>query len=290
MKFTPPKEKEKREAIGSLKDLPKNLQKFFSSQFFNPIPSPRPYDWLSNHIEEGQTFDDFLHSYFNIPDKNRNRIYLQPLGEFPPDAPSILKLKKYTEAFFMMDVIDLNHIEIKNLKLTKRKNPYTNKEQFLTLDILAYLKKNLPRNAFCLVGITMEDLYPEPSWNFVFGQASILERVALYSFARYDPSFYGEERRKDYKKILLKRSCKVLSHELCHIFGISHCIFYHCVMNGSNHLEESDARPLHLCPVDLRKLHYVIGFDIKKRYEKLYDFYEENDFQEEKEWVKKILR
>jgi archaemetzincin len=33
----------------------------------------------------------------------------------------------------------------------------------------------------------MEDLYPEPSWNFVFGQASLNERVGVYSFARYGP-------------------------------------------------------------------------------------------------------
>lgn len=32
------------------------------------------------------------------------------------------------------------------------------------------------------------------------------------------------------------------------------CIWYRCLMNGSNHLGEADARPLHLCPVDLRKL------------------------------------
>jgi len=35
----------------------------------------------------------------------------------------------------------------------------------------------------------MEDLYPDPSWNFVFGQTSLPGYVGVYSFARYD-SFY----------------------------------------------------------------------------------------------------
>jgi archaemetzincin len=162
--------------------------------------------------------------------------------------------------------------------------------QLLTTDILNLLKRNLPPDAFCLLGITMEDLYPEPSWNFVFGQASMIERVGIYSFARYDPVFYGEKRGKDYRKVLLWRSYKVLVHELCHQFGISHCIYYHCVMNGSNHLGESDARPQHLCPVDLRKLSYSVGFDIEERYRKLLDFYIENDWENEAEWVRNRLK
>jgi archaemetzincin len=140
------------------------------------------------------------------------------------------------------------------------------------------------------MGMTMQDLYPHFSWNFVFGQASMIERVGVYSFARYNPAFYGRGEQKDCGKILLRRSCKVLAHELCHQFGISHCIYYHCIMNGSNHLEESDARPYHLCPMDLRKLFHSIGFDPEVRYNKLLDFYVENSFKNEAEWIKNRLR
>jgi hypothetical protein len=31
-------------------------------------------------------------------------------------------------------------------------------------------------------------------FNFVFGQASLNDRVGVYSFARYDPAFYGYTR------------------------------------------------------------------------------------------------
>lgn len=125
--------------------------------------------------------------------------------------------------------------------------------------------------------------------NFVFGQASLKERVGVYSFARYDPAFYGEERQRGYRKLILWRSCKVLSHEIGHMFGLEHCIYFRCVMNGSNHLKESDARPLYLCPVDLRKLQYSIKFGIVERYLELLKFYEKSDFFNEAKWIKERL-
>lgn len=50
---------------------------------------------------------------------------------------------------------------------------------------------------------------------------------------------------------------KVSAHELIHTFGVHHCIYYECLMNGSNNLDEADHRPMELCPVDLRKLQKV---------------------------------
>ncbi len=290
--FRPPDERERLKAIGSLEGLPLSLKSvFIPGESFDPIPTPGPNDWLATQPEEGQTFREFVESPHNVPDGKRNKIYLQPLGDFSKGgSPSLELLKKYTEAFFMMEVKLLPPLNIEDLNLTSRRSPYTNNRQILTTDILDLLKSNLPSDAFCFTGITMEDLYPHPSWNFVFGQASMIERVGIYSFARYDPAFYGNRRQEDYGKILLWRSCKVLAHELCHQFGISHCIYYHCVMNGSNHLEESDARPHHLCPVDLRKLFYSIGFDVRKRYSRLLDFYIENDFEDEAEWIRNRLK
>jgi archaemetzincin len=132
----------------------------------------------------------------------------------------------------------------------------------------------------------MEDLYPEPSWNFVFGQASLHDRVGVYSFARYDPAFYGEARTSGYELLLLRRSCKVLAHETGHMFGLTHCTFFNCLMNGSNHLAESDRRPLHLCPVCLRKLQWSIGFDVFARYTALEASDRAAGFTDEADWLK----
>jgi archaemetzincin len=67
--------------------------------------------------------------------------------------------------------------------------------------VLDLLKLRLPSDAFCILAITMEDLYPDASWNFVFGQASPRERVGVYSFARYDPAFYGEPKTREHRDL-----------------------------------------------------------------------------------------
>ena len=41
-----------------------------------------------------------------------------------------------------------------------RINPGTEKIQFHASDILTNLKKRLKRDAFCLIGVSMTDLYP----------------------------------------------------------------------------------------------------------------------------------
>jgi archaemetzincin len=130
-----------------------------------------------------------------------------------------------------------------------------------------------------MIGLTTLDLYPQDDWNFVFGQASLSERVGVFSFARNDDSFFGDPPSP--RQLVRKRALQVLTHEVGHMFGLWHCAYYSCNMNGSNSLEEADTQPPHLCPVCLRKLQYTIGFDPAARYEALADFYERVGMAEE---------
>ncbi len=293
MAFTPPDEKTIRDAIGNLSGLPVVLQRAFApdASSFDSIPKPEPNDWLAVHQEPGQTFDEFKASQPNQPTQSRRVIYLQPLGEFPSDrSPSIGKLQKFAAAFFSMEVKALSPIKIDNAKLTTRRNPYTGNLQILTGDVLKFLKARVPADAFCILAITMEDLYPEPSWNFVFGQASLRDRVGVYTFARYDPAFYGDPRAAGYETLLLRRSCKVPAHETSHMFGLAHCTYFKCLMNGSNHLAESDRRPLHLCPVCLRKLQWNIGFDVVERDTALERVIRAAGFIDEADWLTRHIK
>jgi archaemetzincin len=286
MDFKPPSAAERIRAIGPTERLPETLRKALEpGAGFEPIPTPKPGDWLAEHYESGQSFDAFVKRKPNRPNKKRNKIYLQPLGKFPKgEVPMVERLKAYAEAYFGLRVEVLPCLALGD-SITSRTNPYTHNRQILTSDVLTILRKKVPADAFCLLAITMEDLYPEPSWNFVFGQASLRERVGVYSFARYDPAFYGKKRGKDYEKVLLRRSCKVLVHETGHMFGLMHCIYFKCVLNGSNHLQESDSRPVHLCPVCLRKLQHSIGFDVVNRYSELFRFYKKVGFDDETQWI-----
>jgi archaemetzincin len=173
------------------------------------------------------------------------------------------------------------------LDFAPRVNPQTKQVQRLTTAVLDFLSERVPADAFCVLGVTLEDLYPSASWNYVFGQASLGRRVGVYSFARYDPDFFDERRPNDWRDRLLRRSCKVLVHETGHMFGLRHCVYYGCVMNGSNHLAEADSRPLHLCPVCLRKLQNGTGFDAVKRYRELAAFYRAQGWTEDAQWCER---
>jgi archaemetzincin len=81
------------------------------------------------------------------------------------------------------------------------------------------------------------------------------------------------------------RTVMTATHETGHMFGIWHCIYYRCVMNGANHLEEDDRGPLHLCPVCLRKLQWSAGFDVVKRYRELERVCRAAGLTEEAGWV-----
>ena len=184
--FEPPSAADRAKALGSLENEPAVLQRLLTpDEDFAPLRTPGPGDWLTSHPERGQTFDGYCTVGFNRPTTSRNVIYLLPLGEFPADnSPPLEDLRVYAEAYFQLSVKILAAIPIDEDKFTPRINDYTQKRQLCSMGIINFLKTQLPADAYCLLGVTMDDLYPSPLWNYVFGQASLKSRVGIYSFAR----------------------------------------------------------------------------------------------------------
>jgi archaemetzincin len=290
--FKRPTETDCLQALGNLQEESTVLQRLLTpDDNFFPITPPRPGDWLSLHFEPGQTFEQYRQSHANRPDTVRHIIYLLPIGEFTDDiSPTIEQMRMYAAAFFQMEVKILPPYFPHDLEFSPRKNSRSGQRQLLTTEIMDLLKLRIPADGYCLLGITMADLYPRKSWNFVFGEASLEDRVGVYSFARYDPAFEGSARPDHYRDLILQRGAKVLVHEACHMFGLHHCIYYDCVVNGSNSMVESDTQPQHLCPVCLRKLSFITGFDIIKRYEDLAHFYHRQKWFDESDWAKRQLQ
>ncbi|HWA26432.1 MAG TPA: archaemetzincin [Lacunisphaera sp.] len=289
--FQPPTPEDRQRAVGNLDELPAEIRPLFTPDGdFRPVPTPGTTDWLFQHNETGQTFNQYRASKANHPSAPRNVIYLLPLGEFPEETtPDLELVRNYTAAFYQMEVRLLPGYLPHDLEFTPRKNSRSAQRQVLAPDVMAYLKTRLPEDAYCLLGVTMEDLYPKPTWNFVFGQASLVERVGIFSLARYDPAFWGDERGKDYRDVILQRTCKVLVHEAAHMFGLPHCIHFECVVNGSNSMAETDAQPQHLCVVCLRKIYLATGFDPVRRYRDLAAFYRERKWWDELDFVNRQL-
>ena len=122
------------------------------------------------------------------------------------------------------------------------------------------MKRRQAKDA-AVLGITAADLWPGPGWNFVFGQASLKERVGVWSMARNgDP-----DDRPAMRKICAMRTVMTATHETGHMFGIRHCIAYECGMNGSNHSDERDRQPLEFCPECQPKLWWTLELDPLER-------------------------
>ena len=123
--------------------------------------------------------------------------------------------------------------------------------QLLTSYILDHvLQPERSEQALAYLAFTASDLWSGENWNFVFGQASLRERTGVWSIYRFgDPA-----RSKESYRRCLVRTLGTATHETGHIPTMQHCIVYECSMNGTNNLPEADTKPLHCCPVCLRKL------------------------------------
>jgi archaemetzincin len=126
------------------------------------------------------------------------------------------------------------------------------------------LEPAIPNDAVALIAFTNEDLFPDESMNYVFGQASLENHVGVWSLARLGDN--TDERT------FLKRTLKVAVHETAHMFGFKHCTKYECVMSGTNSLAETDRRPIDACPECMAKICWMTNTGPEDRYKKLAAF------------------
>ena len=169
----------------------------------------------------------------------------------------------------------------------------------------------------------MEDLYSSNPDLFVAGMAAGGSGVAVFSFHRYHPlirmspedwhdvvyveapptdSYFEPCERPsshqtrppavschDATRLMLSRACKLLVHELCHLYGLDHCIFHACLMQGTGHLGGDFAAPHRLCVVCLRKLQFRLGFNIVRRYQQLQALFSQWELHNDSRWLQQRI-
>lgn len=220
-------------------------------------PPVRPGDWLDVHEEQHQSLDDYIASRPARVERSRRRLEVVPIGELPPAHEGIVHATTdYMAAFFGLPVTRAPFVPTVTIPVrARRRAPGDGQEQLLT----SWLREHvlLPRvneGTALVLGLTAVDLWPGRGWNFVFGEASLRERVGVWSLARLGDPVVDRE-------ACLMRTLKTAAHEAAHMLSIPHCTAYACLMAGSNSIEESDERPLWLCPECLAKVCWAMRLE-----------------------------
>ena len=253
------------------------------------LDKPQPGDWLAEHHEPGQTFQEYLECNPVTPQNQRRVIYIQPLGDFTKTQRRVVNLTTdFMGLYFNLPIKIKDDLPLSIIpERARRVHPYWRMKQILSTYVLdAVLIPRLPKDAAAYIAFTASDLWPGMGWNFVFGQASTRDRVGVWSIYRNgDP----DKSEADFRLFLL-RTMKTAVHETGHMFSMLHCTLYQCCMCGSNHREESDKRPIMLCPECLAKLCWTTKTDPTERYTKLAKFFEKNGFNKETQFCKKSIK
>ena len=255
--------------------------KYFDAISANDIPMEKPNkgEWLYEHKEPGQTFEQYKNTVLIKPTDTCNIIYLKPIGKFTTiQLQALEQTRKYLEFFYQLKTVLLDYQEDNTIPDSYRRKRDDGHEQLLAPYILDnMLNKKIPPNGIVLMAITEKDLYPEKDWNFVFGLANYNDCVAVCSIYRLQGKTLDSV---TYNKCLM-RLINVTSHEIGHMFSLQHCINAMCVMNGSNSLSESDKEPNRICSECQKKLYWNIRYDNRKRINELSEFFKLNNLEKD---------
>ncbi|KAL2793131.1 hypothetical protein BJX66DRAFT_326310 [Aspergillus keveii] len=100
------------------------------------------------------------------------------------------------------------------------------------------------------------------------------------ALAAYTPTTTKQELTNE-TPLWLWRISRTVSHELGHCFGIDHCVYYACIMQGSASLAEDTRQPPYLCPVDLAKVLAATGSSVDERDKALLKICERGECRDE---------
>lgn len=241
---------------------------------------PKPGEWLAEHREAGQTFEQYLRGNPTLPEGARRVLVIQPIGDLDERQRRVIGLAAdYMKRYFTLETRALPDIAASAIPArARRTHPSWGDKQILTTYVLdQVLRPRLPDDAAAMIAFTASDLWPGGGWNFVFGQADLQRRVGVWSIYRNGDLAAGPAALRT----ALRRTLQIAVHETGHMFSMEHCTAYTCVQGGVNSLEEADRAPLWLCPECAAKVVWATRADPRRRYEALAAFCKEHGLDAE---------
>lgn len=235
---------------------------------------PKEGEWLAEHQEDGQSFEKYCAIKPTSISDERNVIYIQPIGKFTSDEHKIVEnTVAYVSLFFKLKTLVLPTISENEIPANKKRIKYGIEQLDASYINNKILPSKIPKDGIVLMAITAKDLYPSANWNYVFGLANYKKRTGVSSFNRFLTN-------DDYT-LCLDRTIKTAVHEIGHMFSMSHCKHAVCLMNGVNHIVESDSKPNVLCSECLKKLSWNLKYDDKLRLKGLISYLKEHDLEKD---------
>jgi len=245
----------------------------------NDIQKIKPVngDWLIEHKEKYISFREYKNKYKPIELKTTDTILLYLINDNPEKNKIIYaKCEEYLRIFFQREVFLTNTIELRPNSNNSRIGYDENLQLNAKYIIDSILSKPSFKNYLATMALTTEDIYPGNEWNYVFGLAYYNKRVGITSINRFD---------SEISNLKLLRLLKTATHEISHMFGISHCITNECLMNGSNHIKELDRNQLRLCSLCQEKIIYRLNLEPEKRLIEMLSFLSRNNLTDEYEYI-----
>lgn len=250
-----------------------------------------------------KSYDNSLHDYINSNpnkvDSIRKVVYLLPFGNMKPEVEKIIQSEIiFLKAFLQLDVKILERITFDSIKkiptIQTRMVPssdfdyYSNmkggtptlREQIQASSFIeSVIKKNMPKDAVAVLGITEHDIY-NPKYYFLFGLSELKSGAGLVSTFRLID--YGQTTKDNIRKVILK--------QIVNLFSIPNVKDFKCVLNYHNNIDELTQGKFDLSPKALEKLKYAIGFDYTKRFEDLAKFWSTENNIEEANYYKECAK
>jgi archaemetzincin len=221
------------------------------------LGEPESGDWLWSFREPGETLEEFVASASSRKSAARGVLHLQPYADLTRRQRELLHpTREHAAAYFATEIAWLPAARAPALSFALSRGQY---DAGLVVRALA---RTVPEDSLGVLGVLGSDIY-EAEASFVFGLGLMGKRAAIASVNR--AAVTASQARL--------RTLKLTTHELGHVLGLEHCIFYRCLMNGSSSFREVDRQPLHVCPVCHEKLRWKLGFDAAARFRRLEALY-----------------
>jgi archaemetzincin len=220
--------------------------------FWKPLPVPKEGEWRDIYREEGQTLSEYQASDPVRPEGPRTTIFLLPCLTRPPSDQGVLRgIATFLAAHFGREVRILEPMALPAAAYDAQRR------QFDVQRLVPRLRQALPADGLFLLAVTDRDLRL-PRMSYAYGWGSFRLRVGIVSLCRLESPRAPLDTRR--------RVLSIAAHEAGHCLSMAHCTFYRCLMNGARTLEETDERPLLLCPVCEAKVRWNLGGGAGARY------------------------